>query len=123
MAVSARAFLRVEGPRFVVRRRLGGNVGRSKSGIQQTVNVTKTHFGTTEGAEVYRYTLTNRAGVEVAIINYGGAITSLKVPDRNGAFGDVVLGFETLDEYVRNPLYFGGLIGRHANRIGMGRFS
>jgi len=56
-------------------------------------------------------------------MNYGGAITSLKTPDRNGHFGDIVLGFETLDEYVRNTRYFGPLIGRHANRIARGRFS
>ena len=69
------------------------------------------------------YTLTNSLGFEVSITNYGGAITSLKTPDRNGHFGDIVLGFETLDEYVHNPRYFGALIGRHANRIARGRFS
>ena len=69
------------------------------------------------------YTLTNSLGFEVSITNYGGAITSLKTPDRDGNFGDIVLGFETLEEYVRNPRYFGALIGRHANRIARGRFS
>lgn len=76
-----------------------------------------------DGAEVFLYTLTNDLGYEVAIINYGGAITSLKVPDRRGVLGDIVLGFETLDDYVRNPRYFGALIGRHANRIALGKFS
>ena len=56
-------------------------------------------------------------------MSYGGAITSLKTPDRDGRFGDIVLGFETLEEYVHNPRYFGALIGRHANRIARGRFS
>ena len=69
------------------------------------------------------YTLRNKSGFEVSITNYGGAITSLKTPDRHGRFGDVVLGFETIDEYVHNPRYFGALIGRHANRIGGGKFS
>ena len=69
------------------------------------------------------YTLKNESGFEVSITNYGGAVTSLKTPDRNGHFGDIVLGFETIDEYVRNPRYFGALIGRHANRIGGGKFS
>jgi aldose 1-epimerase len=87
------------------------------------VNITKTHFGTTEEAEVYLYTLKNHLGLEVSIMTYGGAVTALKTPDRNGVFGDIVLGFETLDSYVGNPLYFGGLIGRHANRIGKGKFS
>ena len=81
------------------------------------------NFGTTEGFEVKLYTLTNNRGLEVSITNYGGAVVSIKTPDRDGEIADVVLGFETLEEYVRNPRYFGGLIGRHANRIGLGKFS
>ena len=69
------------------------------------------------------YTLSNRQGVEVSITNYGGAVTSIKVPDRDGVFGDVVLGYDTIDEYLRNPRYLGALIGRHANRIARGRFT
>lgn len=69
------------------------------------------------------FTLTNERGFEVSITEYGGAITRLKTPDRSGNFADIVLGFETLDEYVSNPRYFGALIGRHANRIARGRFS
>ena len=71
------------------------------------MTITKTYFGTTAGAEVYLYTLTNELGYEVSIINYGGAITALKIPDREGVFGDIVLGYETLDDYVRNPRYLG----------------
>jgi aldose 1-epimerase len=69
------------------------------------------------------HTLTNNLGFEVSVTTYGGAITTLKTPDRNGRFGDIVLGFQTRDEYVRSPRYFGALIGRHANRIARGRFS
>ena len=87
------------------------------------MTIDKTYFGTTAGAEVYLYTLTNDLGYEVSIINYGGAVTSLRTPDRDGVFGDIVLGFDTLDEYVSNPRYFGALIGRHANRIARGRFT
>ena len=76
-----------------------------------------------DGVDVYLYTLINDRGLEVAIITYGGAISSLKVPDRNGALGDVVLGFDTLEQYVNNPRYFGALVGRYANRIAGGRFS
>ena len=76
-----------------------------------------------DGTDVELYTLTSDQSLEVSIITYGGAIISLKVPDRNGTLGDVVLGYETLGDYVRNPRYFGALIGRHANRIGMGKFS
>ena len=87
------------------------------------MGIVKRHFGNTDGQEVSLYTLTNERGLEVSIMTYGGAVVSLKAPDRRGEFADVVLGFETLEEYVTNPLYFGGLIGRHANRIGLGRFS
>lgn len=69
------------------------------------------------------YTLKNNNGVEVSITNYGGTVTSIKVPDRNGVFGDVVLGYDTIEEYMRNPRYLGALIGRYANRIANGRFS
>ena len=89
------------------------------------MTIDKTYFGTTAGAEVYLYTLTNEPddGHHVSIINYGGAITSLWAPDRNGAFKDIVLGFGSLEDYVSNPRYFGALIGRHANRIAGGQFS
>lgn len=87
------------------------------------MNIIKKPFGTTAGAEIYQYSLINDLGIEVSIINYGGAITALKVPDRNGALGDIVLGYDTLDDYVANPRYFGALIGRHANRIREGKFS
>jgi len=72
---------------------------------------------------LFTYTLTNSHGFEVSVTNYGGAVTSLKAPDRDGNFGEIVLGFETLDEYVRCPRYFGALIGRHANRIARGCFT
>ena len=88
------------------------------------MTVSSESFGTgPHDEEVYRYTLKNPNGVEVAITNYGGTITSIKAPDRHGVFDDVVLGYETLDEYVQNPRYFGALIGRYANRIAGGRFS
>lgn len=88
------------------------------------MSITKNSFGIgPDGDEVYLYTLTNESGVEVSITNYGGTVTAIKVPDRNGVFGDIVLGYETVDEYVKNSPYFGALIGRHANRIAHGEFS
>jgi aldose 1-epimerase len=83
-------------------------------------------FGKTKGGEVVElYTLTNSKGIEATIMNYGGIVVSLKVPDRGGRFEDVVLGFDTLDGYLQDPPppYFGALIGRYANRIAKGRFS
>jgi len=81
-------------------------------------------FGTTpDGHEITLFTLSKDHQFEVSIINFGGAITSIKVPDRYGKIADVVLGYDTLAEYVKNPRFFGGLIGRHANRIARGKFS
>jgi aldose 1-epimerase len=81
-------------------------------------------FGTTpEGTDVNLYTFASPNGFEVSITNFGGAITSIKVPDRNGELTDVVLGYESLAEYGRHPRFLGALIGRHANRIAQGRFT
>ncbi|MEI6787808.1 MAG: aldose epimerase family protein [bacterium] len=80
-------------------------------------------FGKTpDGVQVYVFTLTNSTGVEARIINYGGIVLSLKVPDRSGRMGDVVLGYDTLDGYLANSPYFGCLVGRFGNRIAKGRF-
>ena len=69
------------------------------------------------------FCLENEAGTQVRIINYGGIIASIKVPDRNGKFDDVVLGHDTLEGYLARPKYFGALIGRFANRIAHARFA
>jgi aldose 1-epimerase len=83
-----------------------------------------TAFGTTrDGTPVSLYTLRNKNGVEARIMTYGGIIQSLKVPDKNGNFGDVVLGYDTLDGYLKNSPYFGALIGRYGNRIAKGHFT
>jgi aldose 1-epimerase len=85
--------------------------------------VTKASFGTADGQSVDLYTLRNVHGVEARITNYGGILVSLKVPDRNGKFDDVVLGFNDLDTYLKGHPYFGALIGRYGNRIAKGRFT
>jgi len=70
------------------------------------------------------YTLRNSHGVEAQIINYGGIVVSLKVPDRNGKFADVVLGLPKLQDYIaKNDPYLGAIIGRYGNRIAKGRFT
>ena len=81
-------------------------------------------FGSTkDGQPVDVYTLRNANGVEAHILTYGGIIQSLKVPDRNGHFGDVVLGYDTLEEYEKASPYFGCLVGRYGNRIAKGKFT
>ena len=80
-------------------------------------------FGkTAEGEDVQIYTLTNSSGMEVRIMNYGGVIVSVKVPDKSGALSDVVLGCDTLDGYLKGVPYFGALVGRYGNRIARGKF-
>lgn len=82
------------------------------------------NFGkTTSGVPVRLYTLTNKNGIRVAITNYGGIITSIHTPDRNAKAGDIVLGFETLEGYLKGHPYFGALVGRYANRIGKAQFT
>jgi len=68
------------------------------------------------------YTLTNKNGMEVKITNFGGIITSVKVPDKNGAIENVVLGFDSLKTYQAGHPYFGSLVGRYGNRIAKGKF-
>jgi len=84
----------------------------------------KQAFGTTaDGQPVYLYTLRNSNGCEARILNYGGIVQSLQMPDRNGKIGDVVLGFDNFDAYKVNAPYFGALIGRYGNRIANGKFT
>lgn len=86
------------------------------------VGIVSEAWGEVEGEEVMLYTLTNANGMEVKITNYGGIITSVVVPDRDGDMENVTLGFTTLDEYVEGHPYFGNITGRYANRIARGTF-
>ena len=90
---------------------------------------TSASFGkTTDGTEVQLFTLTNANGVKATITNYGGTLTSLLVPDKNGKMGDVILGFDNVSgyqspEFKKAGPYFGALIGRYGNRIKAGKFT
>ncbi len=89
----------------------------------QPGSTTKKSFGKTPGGQaVDLYVLTNKTGAEVSITNYGGAVVSLKVPDRNGKLADVVLGYDTADGYVNDKAYFGAIVGRYGNRIAHAQF-
>jgi len=91
--------------------------------------ISQAPFGkTADGTPVEIYTLRNGHGMEARIMTYGGILQSLKVPDKSGQFGDVVLGFDDLDgyvntNYVKSCPYFGALIGRYGNRIANGKFT
>lgn len=90
----------------------------AKKGIQKFI------FGkSNEGQLVHKYILTNANGMQVEVLTYGGIITSLEVPDKNGNFENVVLGFSCLNEYIENNTpYFGAIVGRFCNRIANGEF-
>ena len=103
-----------------------GNISDTKSDTvdaQQDSLQTGHPYGTVEGQEVKQYTLTNNNGVIVKIINYGGYVTNIIVPDRQGLKEDIVLGFDSLDGYLQsgNP-YMGCIVGRYANRIAKAKF-
>ena len=77
---------------------------------------------TKDGFSVVRYTLVNENGAKIRILNYGGIVSELWMPDRNGELGDVVLGYDRFDQYEDENPYFGCITGRVANRIAFGRF-
>ncbi len=74
------------------------------------------------GKQTQLYTLTNANGMEVCITNFGGRIVSVMVPDKTGEMKDVVLGFDSIGDYINTPSDFGAAIGRYANRINQGKF-
>ncbi len=86
--------------------------------------IKQTPFGvTSKGDSVIAYTLKNKNGVTVTILNYGGIIQSIETPDKEGKMGDIVLGFNTIDKYQKLSPYFGAIIGRFGNRIAKGAFT
>jgi len=102
-----------DGPDFVMRDR-GAAVTR----------VERSHFGSLpDGRAIDVITLRNRHGTTLRAITWGGIITSLMTRDRAGSFGDIVLGFDTLEAYRGDSSYFGAIIGRYGNRIANGRFT
>ena len=87
-------------------------------------SISASDFGTlSSGTKIELYTLRNCNGMEARIATYGGVLVSLTAPDRHGHWADVVLGFDSLDSYLKQSPYFGALIGRYGNRVAGGRFS
>ncbi len=88
------------------------------------MSVTKTLFGAMpDGREVFLYTITTRAGASASILDYGATWQRMRVPNRAGELVDVVLGYETLEEYRKHTMFLGATVGRVANRIGKSRFT
>jgi aldose 1-epimerase len=90
----------------------------------QMLEVKTAPFGRlSDGTAVDIYTLTNKSGIEARVMTYGATLVSIRLPDRNGVFADVNLGFDNLEGYLGTHPYFGAVIGRYANRIAKGRFT
>lgn len=88
-------------------------------------SITEYSFGEwfTEPNPIEIYTLTNAHGLQLRVLNFGGIVQSLRVPDRDGNLDDIVLGFDHIEPYFKNDPHFGSIIGRYANRIANGEFS
>ncbi|MEX0720232.1 MAG: aldose epimerase family protein [Balneolaceae bacterium] len=97
---------------------------KQETEIKSSNTITQENFGTlVDGRKADLYTLTNSRNMEVKITNYGGIITSVKVPDRDGNMENVVLGFDSIEKYQQNNPFFGATIGRFGNRIAEGKFN
>lgn len=82
------------------------------------MSIEKSFFGkTSDGQDIYAFTITNSKNASLKIINYGGTIVSINVPDKNGKLTDVELGFDTVADYEKQTSYIGSILGRNANRI------
>jgi len=88
------------------------------------MEITKKTFGTLpDGREAFLFSLKNDSGMEADITNFGGIVTAIRIPDNKKEPGDVVLGFDNLEDYLGEHLYFGAIVGRYANRINKGLFT
>jgi len=88
-----------------------------------SMNITKSDFGKlSDGRKAESYTLTNDNGMEVEIINYGGIVRRICMPDASGKSADVVLGYDSIEDYEKDSIYLGAIIGRFGNRIAKGQF-
>ena len=95
-----------------------------ESEVNKTMVIEKSKFGKLDdGSAIDKYVMTNKNGMEVSVISYGGRIVSLKVPDKNGKLENVTLGFDNIEDYVSENPFFGALVGRYGNRIAKGNFN
>ncbi|MBQ2756650.1 MAG: galactose-1-epimerase, partial [Oscillospiraceae bacterium] len=85
--------------------------------------VEKNNFDLVDGKEIYYFVLKNGSGMSVSVCNYGGLVISVLAPDKNGCFGEVTLGYDTIEGYINGEGYFGAAIGRIGNRIAGGEFT
>jgi len=93
------------------------------SQIQLAAEITKEQWGSVNNKAVWLYTLQNKSGMKVKITNWGSYTVSIETADKNGRFADVILGYDTFEQYYNDCCYNGAVVGRYANRISKGRFS
>ena len=94
-----------------------------QSNSKTQVHPMKTLFGSLAGGkEIYAHVIGNAAGMKATIIDLGATVVSLSVPDRNGVFADVVLGYDNPEAYSQGSSFFGAIVGRYGNRTGKGTF-
>jgi len=103
---------------------LGAHVPLPVLILAMAATVTRAAFGALpDGTAVESFSLTNASGASVTVLDYGGLIVSISVPDRSGKLADVVLGYDRLDGYLGDNSHYGAIVGRYANRIGGARFA
>lgn len=90
---------------------------------EETAHLDRSDFGKLDNKQVYLYDLGFDGGLQAKVTNYGGIITGISVPDKDGKIERVTLGYDSLDDYLAGSPYFGALIGRYGNRIAKGKFS
>ncbi len=86
------------------------------------MKIVKTHFGIWGDRDIYQFSLSNDNDMEIRVINYGGIVTHINIPDVKGDIIDVSLGFDNLDPYLEDHPFFGAIVGRYGNRIAYGAF-
>ena len=87
------------------------------------MDITSSRLGSYKGKDIFMFSIFNDKGMEIRVMNYGGIVTHLFVPDSDELKKDVVLGFDSLDQYLEDHPFFGAVIGRFGNRIALGRFT
>jgi len=107
---------------------LAGCQSSKQTKNEEAMKISNQSVGIVDGKEVLEYTLTNKHGMMLKIINYGAIVTHLTAPDKNGKYEDVVLGFDEPqaywnEPYLSNCCYLGAVVGRYGNRIAKGRFT
>jgi aldose 1-epimerase len=94
-----------------------GQSSKNKEMVKQEI------YGTTQGKEVYMFTLTNKEGNVLKLTNFGAKINWIEVPDKNGKKDNVTFGYDTFEGTITGDKYFGAVVGRYANRIANGKFT